>query len=100
MKKIYMVTANNGLSYEDHAWWNVRAFTSKEAAKAYIKTFTEEIKAASSRLYELDVEKYENGRELTNEEEEEYERLNELDTEYWHFFDHGGFSIEEYELYD
>ena len=100
MNKIYMVIADNGQSYEDHDRWNVRAFTSKEAAQAYIVTLTEEIKAAGKRLYELGVKKYDEGLELTEDEEKEYERVNELDCDYWHFFDHGGFLVVEYELYD
>lgn len=100
MKKIYMVIADNGQSYEELAIWNVRAFASKESAQAYIETLTEEIKAASKRLYELEVKKYNDGLKLTEDEEKELERVNELDTEYWHFFDHGGFSVVEYELYD
>lgn len=100
MKKIYMVIADNGQSYEDHSWWNVRAFASKEAAQAYIGTFTEEIKAAQKRLKELEVELYVNGRELTEDEMKEYERVNELDYLYWDFFDHGKFNIKEYKLFE
>ena len=96
MRKIYMVVANNGQSYEDHEHWNVAAFTSEEAAKVYIEQFTNEIHAAVRRVEEL--EELFDERKPTPEEDEEYGRVNDLACEYWHFFDKGKFYIEEFEL--
>lgn len=105
MQKIYMVVADNGLYYEDHSWWNERAFTSKDSAEKFIETFTAEILAAIERETELEELFYERSGESykdweSYDEYEEYERVHDLASEYWHFFDEGGFRIEEYELYD
>ena len=94
--KIYMVIADNGQAYEEHDWWNVAAFTSEEAANEYIMNFIDEIDAAERREEEL--ARLTDERALTPEEEEEYEEVNNLSSIYWHFFDHGKFRIEEYEL--
>ena len=98
MKKIYMVVADNGQSYEDHDHWNVRAFTSEEAAQAFIKSFDEEIGNAISRSHEL--ERLENDRKLTDDEKEEYGRLCELAYDYTEVYYVGHFRIEDHELYE
>lgn len=47
--KIYMVIADTGQAYEEHDWWNVAAFTSKEDASDYIMNLIEDIDAAERR---------------------------------------------------
>jgi hypothetical protein len=46
--KIFLITCDNGLSYEDHSNWHIKAFTKREDAVAYIvklnESFTEYIK--------------------------------------------------------
>lgn len=108
MKKIYMVVADNGWSYEDHAWWNVAAFTSKESAEQFIEKYTKEILEAIDRSEELEnifYERFEEaGRDWSGlenyEEYEEYQRVNTIAADYWHFFDKGGFTVEEYDLHE
>lgn len=94
--KIYVVTADNGWAYEDHCWWNVAAFASKEAAKEYICKLPSLIGAADARIDELD--EIMDNRELTDLEKKELKELKDKWGCYWHFFDHGFFEIEEYEL--
>lgn len=105
MKKIYMVVADNGWSYENHSWWNVAAFTSKELAEQFIGKYTAEILAAIDREEELERLFDERGAETyedweKNEEYEEYERVHKIASDYWHFFDNGGFTIEECDLHE
>lgn len=97
MSKIYMLIADNGQAYEEHRWWNVAAFTSREAATTYIDTLTAEIEFAERFTYDLEELWDERGYE-TLEERAEYEKLNDLACQYWHFFDHGEFRIEEFEV--
>ena len=94
--KIYIVVADNSQAYEDHDNWNVATFASKEAAQKFIEDFPNEIAEAERRSDELD--RLADIRELTPEEEEEYEQVYDLSCMYWHFFDYGRFRIEEYEL--
>ena len=99
MKKIYIVVADNGQSYEEHRHWNVAAFASEESASAFIDNFTEEICAAERREEELEILFDERGFR-TLEEEEEYERVHRLACMYWHFFDDGEFIIREMDLHE
>ena len=97
MNKIYMLIADNGRAYEEHRWWNVAAFSSREAATRYIDILTGEIDFAERRTYDLEELWYGRGYE-TLEERAEYEKLNDLACKYWHFFDHGRFRIEEFDV--
>lgn len=94
--KIYMVNADNGLDYEYHAWWNVDAFTSEEAAQTYIAYLPEIIAANERRIDEL--EELRCKRELTESEANELSEIKPKWGIYWHFFDHGSFWIQEFEI--
>lgn len=94
--KIYMVIADNGWNYEEHRWWNVDAFVSKEAAQEYIRKLPSIIDEKDNRFDELDI--LSSHRELTDFEKREREELCEKWTRYWHFFDRGYFIIEEHEI--
>ena len=98
--KIYMVIADNGESYEDHARWNVDAFSSPEAATEYINKLPSIIAEKEKRIDELCELKC--TRELTNDEEEERFNLLHKWGHFWHFFDEdrGDFEIQEYEVLD
>lgn len=94
--KIYMAIADNGQLYEDHAWWNIGAFASKEAAQEYIQELLSIIREKDNRLDELD--ELMNHREWTDSESKEYMTLIREWGRYWHFLDRGRFMIQEHEV--
>lgn len=94
--KIYMLIADNGWSYEEHRWWNVKAFTSEETAREYIQKLPSIIEENEKRIDELDM--LLDVREWTDSEKKEHDELCDRWGCYWHFFDYGYFKIEEYEL--
>jgi len=98
--KIYMVIADNNEKYpEDHAHWNVDAFSSKEAAEDYINKLPDLIKKGLDLIDRFD--KIWCVRELTDEEREERSKLKEKWSDYWGFLKRGGyFHIKEYEVLD
>lgn len=101
MRKIYIVVADNGRDYEDHYWWNVASFTSIEMAQTFIETLTAELLASQRRLEELEIKTCD-GYELTEDEEKEFERAQQLAEEYWDCYDNDKFRflIEEKDLHE
>lgn len=95
--KVYIVIADNGWSYEEHRWWNVGVFYTREGAERCIKHMPRLIEAGLSQIDAFEMLIDEVGT-LTLEQEEKYTRLKKRWNPYWHFLDKGHFRIEEREL--
>lgn len=75
---VYMVIANNGMTY-DYVQWNEEVFASKESADKYIFNRTKEHSKDNERMREIEKILFESARELTDskiaEYDEEYDKL-------------------------
>ena len=88
--KVYVVCADNGMSYEEYSHWIESIHASEESATNYIQARKEEVERSTNRFNELYRLSFE--RDLTEAEDREAEYLS------CHEPDAVNYYIEVYEL--